>query len=273
MMKRVLGNAVRRLPRPLRDGIRDRYWRVKSTLLYRYLFEILDLEYQLKSGITVRVASKGEWWTYNDIFVNHEYDAAIQTALSFRTPDQPFVVLDLGANIGYFLLRVADLISQNEGPAFPCDITLVEGSPKNFKELQARLAAQPLAHVRYELVHGLVGARSGTGVINESAIHVKNTIMMGTKSRGIKVEFVDLDKVMIGRESVDLLKCDIEGAEQSFIENYPDLLSRVKTAVFEFHHEMCDTTACMRILSNLGFRQIEVRSNAEVSICLCTRSV
>jgi len=272
MLKRVLGSAVERLPKSLRDVIRDRYWRVKSKLLYQHLFEILDLEYQLRSGITVRVASQGEWWTYNDIFVNHEYDAAIQTALSSRAPDQPFVVLDLGANIGYFLLRVVDLISQNQSPPFPCDVTLVEGSPSNFKKLQARLTAQQLNHVNYHLVHGLVGARRGQGVINESALHVKNTIMQSPAIGGIQVEFVDLCKLMVGREHVDLLKCDIEGAEQSFIENYPDLLRRVNTAVFELHHGMCETTRCLRMLSDLGFRQTDLRSNDEVSICLFARS-
>jgi FkbM family methyltransferase len=271
-MKRVLVSAVERLPKSLRDAIRDRYWRVKSKLLYQHLFEILDLEYQLQSGITIRVASQGEWWTYNDIFVNHEYDAAIQAAVSSRAPEQPIVILDLGANIGYFLLRVADLISQNQGASFPCDVTLVEGSPSNFKKLQDRLAAQQLKHVNYRLVHGLVGARSGQGVIKESALHVKNTIVQGAASGGTPVEFIDLCKVMAEREKIDLLKCDIEGAEQSFIETYPDLLGRVNTAVFELHHGMCDTTRCLRMLSDLGFRQTDLRSNDEVSICLFARN-
>ena len=108
MMKRIVASAIERLPKSLRDAIRDRYWRVKSNFLYQQLFEILDLEYQLNSGVTIRVASQGEWWTYNDIFVNHEYDAAIQTALASRVAERPFAVLDLGANVGYFLLRVVD---------------------------------------------------------------------------------------------------------------------------------------------------------------------
>ena len=38
-----------------------------------------------------------------------------------------------------------------------------------------------------------------------------------------------------------LLKCDIEGAELLFLENYEDLLGKVRNAVFELHHEQCDT--------------------------------
>jgi FkbM family methyltransferase len=151
-------------------------------------------------------------------------------------------------------------------------VTLVEGSPSNFKRLGARLAEQQLNQVTYQLVHGLVGARSGQGVIHESALHVKNTILDGHGSGGAQVAFVDLCKVMAGREKIDLLKCDIEGAEQVFLENYPDLLQGVNIAVFELHHRMCDTARCVRILSDLGFRQTELRRNDEVSICLFSRN-
>ena len=127
-------------------------------------------------------------------------------------------------------------------------------------------------HVNYQLVHGLVGARGGQGVIKESALHVKNTIMEGPASGGIEVEFIDLGRVVAKSANINLLKCDIEGAEQIFIENYPDLLCQVNTAVFELHHRMCDTTKCVRMLSDLGLHQTDLRSNDEVSICRFDRS-
>jgi hypothetical protein len=68
----------------------------------------------------VKVASKGEWWVYNDIFVDGEYDMPIHTALEDRSPVRPFIVLDLGANVGYFALRVLDLIgSQGSRTSIP----------------------------------------------------------------------------------------------------------------------------------------------------------
>lgn len=271
MMKQVLVRAVDRLPAPLRNPIRDSYWRVKSKLLYQRLFSMLGLESRLHSGITVKIGSQGEWWAYNDIFVNHEYDPAILAALASRPQNRPLVVLDLGANVGYFLLRLADLILQNPGGPIFCDATLVEGSPTNFKTLETRVARQNLKGFQCRLVHGLVGARTGRAVIFESALHVKNTIMDDRPSGGASVAFVDLGEVMAEKETIDLLKCDIEGAEESFIENYPDLLSRVNNAVFEMHHQMCDTAKSVRRLSEFGFRQTELYRNDAISICMFSK--
>jgi len=37
-----------------------------------------------------------------------------------------------------------------------------------------------------------------------------------------------------------VLKADVEGPELRLIENYGDLLGRVRAAVFELHHDFCD---------------------------------
>ena len=84
MMKQAIGRAIDHLPAPLRNPIRNSYWRIKSKLLYERMWGILGLESRLHSGITVKIGSQGEWWAYNDIFVNHEYDPAIQSALASR---------------------------------------------------------------------------------------------------------------------------------------------------------------------------------------------
>lgn len=267
-MKRLAGNMVKLLPKPLQQRIVSSYWLVKSEFLYRYLYRLLKLEYRLKSGINVNVASLGEWWTYNDIFVNREYDPAILAVLSSCEGARPLVVLDLGANVGYFALRLADMISDHAATVSGY-VVLVEGSPQNFEELSRRMRAQQLPRLNYQLVHGLVGQKSGEGAIRESAIHVKNTLV--ESGRGArKVSFVDLNTIM-GRGPIDLLKCDIEGSELAFIESYPELLLRVRTAVFELHHGLCDTSKCRALLSSLGFQELELRGDNEVSVTLFTR--
>ena len=260
------------MPDPLRDAIREKYWQAKSSLLYRHLYQVLDLEYTLPSGLLAKIGSKGEWWVYNDIFVGREYDLPIHRALESRSAVRPFTVLDLGANVGFFFLRVIDLIRQSELPDLIWDITLVEGSPTVHRELQERLRLQGLLGEGLRVVNGLVGQRSGSGAIRESAVHVKNTILDIRPGTGVKVDFVDLVPLMEERSEIDLLKCDIEGAEQMFIENYGDLLGRVKHAVFEFHHEQCDTGKCTQLMEKAGFSRQLLRSNAGISICLFSRN-
>ncbi len=135
-MKKALARVVEALPESVQYEIRDRYWKIKSRLLYQSLYRALDLEHTLQSGLTVKVASMGEWWAYNEIFVDGEYDTPILEALKGRSPVRPFVVLDLGANVGYFAFRVLDLIAQREPESVNSDITMIEGSPKTFLELE-----------------------------------------------------------------------------------------------------------------------------------------
>ena len=66
------------------------------------------------------------------------------------------------------------------------------------------------------------------------------------------VSFVDISSVIRGWKYVDLLKCDIEGSEQLFIEKYQDVLKRTNLAVFEFHLHRVDIGRCFSILSACG---------------------
>jgi hypothetical protein len=69
MVKEMLTRVVDALPESAQLQIREQNWRVKSRFLYQSLYSRLNLEHTLNSGLRVKVANKGEWWTYNDIFV------------------------------------------------------------------------------------------------------------------------------------------------------------------------------------------------------------
>jgi FkbM family methyltransferase len=269
MIKKLLTRVVGTLPESAQFQIRERYWRAKSRFLYQSLYGVLNLEHTLNSGLAVKVASKGEWWAYNEIFVNGEYDVPIQAALG-ASSGQPFVVLDLGANVGYFAFRVLDRIRQQHLDHVP-DITMVEGSPETFGKLEGRVRSQPLAAASARVVHGLVGARTGRALMRESAVHVKSSIVDVPAGGGVDVEFVDLQTLMKDKGTIDLLKCDVEGAELLFIENYGDLLRNVRYAVFELHRKLCDTEKCLRLLEGMGFRHTILRANDDCSVSFHSR--
>jgi FkbM family methyltransferase len=265
MIKKLLTRTVDALPESARFQIRERYWRVKSRFLYQSLYSRLNLEHTLNSGLKVKVASKGEWWAYNEIFVNGEYDVPIQAALRTSSA-KPFVVLDLGANVGYFTFRVFDVIAQQHLDHVRPDITMVEGSPETFGTLEERVRSQRLAAASVRMVNRLVGERTGSALIRESAVHVKASIIDVPSGGGVNVAFVDLNTLMKDKVEIDLLKCDIEGAELLFLENYGDLLSKVRYAVFELHHNLCDTQKCLSRLQSLGFSQTILRANDACSV-------
>jgi len=222
------------LPTPLKTALRS--------LIRRELnLHLPLLQFTLQSGLHIDISNECDWYIYNEIFVEGMYDEPIKTAMaSGRT----IHVLDVGANVGLFTLRFIDL-ARRSGDV-PYHATLVEGSPRVTKELRSRLKDVP----GIEILHGLVGKRSGTSLITEHDFHGKNSIFGG---QGVSVDFLDLDLVESLGTEIDLLKCDIEGAELLFIENYPDLLKRVKLAVFELHHRTCDTDRCFDLLRASGF--------------------
>ena len=223
----------------------------------KWVWMRLNPSWVLRSGIVIRVLNYNDWTIYNDIFVGGEYNEAIGHLLS-GTADamRPVQVLDLGGNMGFFTLRLVDAFLQQQRGGFA--VIAVEGSPSTFAELQQRLAAnESLLAGRVRAVHGLAGERSGAAEIAESPSHGENTLFSAGGKRK-SVSFVDLEQLLAGWERVDLLKCDIEGAEELFLRNYPELLRRTDRAVFELHHDKCDVPHCRSLLGEAGLQPARV---------------
>lgn len=216
------------------------------------LWAILSPEWTLPSGLKVKVASWAEWITYNDIFVDGEYDVPIRHAIAHAAAKP--LVLDVGANVAYFALRFSDLWLRERSNE-PFRLIGIEGSPQVFPTLKQRLRQQ-LLEGKADYRFGLAGKRSGNARISSSEFHVTNSIVTGDGS-GVSVPFLDLSSVVPSDTRITLLKCDIEGAEQMFIENYPDLLGRTDSAVFEFQHEICDSERCFALLAQAGLPHVK----------------
>lgn len=246
-------SSWQRLPRRLRNNVKTKLKGKLTDLAWRGT----DLRWRLRSGIEVEVANQAEWVIYNDIFCDGEYDAVIQRALSYSVEDT-FRVLDLGANVGYFSMRFAHLLAQRSQkmPVPDFHITMVEGSPKTFAELKRRLSTQSSLRGRVEFVNGLVSERQGHDWIIESSFHVMSGLRTGDEkaARGVEMPFINLESLNSLNGPIHLLKCDIEGSELRFLENYAELLTKVRVAVFEFHREQCDTERCLSLLRAAGFQ-------------------
>jgi FkbM family methyltransferase len=190
----------------------------------------------------VRLESYAEWVTYNDIFVEQEYDHAIEVLLRDSTAEAP-VVVDLGANVGLFTCRVEDLVRRRQSkvaPRYYC----VEGNALTATKLRGNVRQ---FGARATVVNGLVGRKDGVGHISGGKFHVMNRV----GEHGEEAPFVDLESV-VAEPCVDLLKCDIEGSELQFAENYAGLLARTRCAIFELHHDLCDTNTCKMLIARAG---------------------
>jgi FkbM family methyltransferase len=232
-------------------------WSVKNWL-HSQLLQRLDLERNLETGIHVKISNFADWTIYNDIFVEGEYDLAIRTALESRGNGNAFRVIDLGANVGFFAMRLYHLLALS--PTAPEDVglTCIEGSPTIYRELVRRVTLSPALNRGTKLVHGLVGKLHGSGLLVDSGFHPMTSLHSHRSSSGVRVPFVDLNQFFQDDEPISLVKCDIEGSECDFIESYPNLLRRTHVAVFELHHDKCDRFVCQERLQSLGFKRASV---------------
>ncbi len=225
------------------------------------IWQKLNLEWKFYSGLTVKVKSHAEWKAYNDIFVDREYDTSIQHALESRVNPDKFTFLDLGANVGFFTIKVADLILQHNNSEIDFRGVLVEGSPSVYSELQQRIDQEPHFSKKLQLIHGLIGEPKGVGKIFESDFHITNSLFSNNLSeRKSQVKYIDLNDLCKSDREIDLLKSDIQGSELSFLENYHQhLLKKVRCAIFEIHHDICDAERCLNILGTEFPRQKQLK--------------
>lgn len=180
-------------------------------------------------------------------------------------------MLDLGANVGYFSIRVIDLLRRLAPPAVKPRIIMVEGSPTTFTELRSRFDKQGLLAEGVSAAHGLVGLRAGTGTIRESALHVKNSVVLEADSEGAAVDFLDLEELTKDMPEIDLLKCDIEGSELQLLESYRGFLRKVNVVVLELHDTLCDTGRCVAIMEEAGFHRKLLSRHEDTSVQLFFR--
>lgn len=248
-MNKAVMKFARLLRRPLPAALRRR--------IRLLLFQWLNLEWTLRSEVRLRVSSYGDWIIYNEIFVSGEYDQAIRIALDSQlNADSPLHVVDLGSNVGFFTLRVVDQLRQQGRGNDGLTITAVEGDSYCIEQFRSRVLGENALSENVRLVQGLAGKRTGAATLYAlDSNHSHNTVLMENGPVDVQVDYVDLNPLFTSVPHIDLLKCDIEGAELLFIQNYPELLCKVRVAVFELHDHLCDTQQCRCLLNDLGFTQ------------------
>ncbi|MGI8820707.1 MAG: FkbM family methyltransferase [Chthoniobacterales bacterium] len=251
-LKRVLPPGLQRaIFRFLWNPVRDAYWRR------------LRLGCNLPSGLHVEIRNRSDWEIYNEVLVNGEYDVPIDFALAGREQGQPFLVVDLGGNVGYFTFRCADRFFRHSQEHSALRIVLIEGSPTVCAEVERRIAAEPLLRKSVAVRHGLVGKKTGEAYIGGSHIHYGNVISADASPGAMRVPFIDLDREFADVAQIDLLKCDIEGAEFDFIDNFQPFLRKVRAAALEFHRYGKSIGDARETLRACGFRNRRVLRETE----------
>jgi FkbM family methyltransferase len=132
------------------------------------------------------------------------------------------IVIDVGANVGFFTERFAQWV----GAAGR--VIAIEPERTNFAELMRRLEARQLAE-RVEARRAVADARSGTARLVINPDHPGDHRIGET---GEPVAALVLDELAPAGRPVALIKIDVQGAEMRVLAGAGALLARDKPALF-----------------------------------------
>ncbi len=179
-----------------------------------------------------------------DLFL-HEY-----------TPQPGDVVFDVGAGIGAEALLFSQLVGRNGR------VVSIEAHPRTYERLVGLCTANRLENVTPLQV--AVSDSEGDVMLSDNAHHLRNRVLDSNEA-GVRVAARRLDTIAaeLGIGRIDLLKMNIEGAEQRALAGMGALLSSTRHVCISCHDFLgMPTKAAVReFLAEHGF-EVQTRDDA-----------
>jgi FkbM family methyltransferase len=223
----------------------------ERTLLCRVLGKYLIYADALETGITPHLALDGYWESW------------ITLALA-RTVRPGWHCLDVGANHGYYTLVMADA-ARPDGRVVP-----IEPTPRLADLLRQTLDINGFPHV--EVVSKAAFDADGQAlqlvVPERRSLNARLAEVAAASEEAVAVESVTVDTLTADWPRVDLIKIDVEGAEEAVWRGMARTLADnpAIVVVLEFNAARYDDTrAFLRAIESSGFalRYIDVDSEVK----------
>lgn len=173
-------------------------------------------------------------------------------------------IIDVGAHIGTFAIWALD-----RNPA--AEILSVEADPATYRVLQKN--NRP-SRGNWEILNKAASNVDGAKVrFSNDGPSMSHRI---SPNGALEIETISLEALinrMPSKRYIDILKVDIEGAEEQFLCAAPHMLSRVRCLIVELHPELCNTDAVRQALAaNFSSIQEIAGRKSNKPLLYCVRS-
>jgi FkbM family methyltransferase len=188
------------------------------------------------------------------------YEPPISRVLQRHVPPGG-VVVDAGANWGYFSLIAAAACGDGGS------VTALEPDPRQFAALTRNVALNAFTHVR--AIGAAAAAREGTLTLlgygdtesNRGVSRLAAAVDTPATGPRFEVAAMTIDAITGAAPVVDLVKIDVEGAEDGVLEGMRQglMAQRYRAILLELHPPLLrergvDPDACIRVLQDAGYR-------------------
>ena len=181
---------------------------------------------------------KEDWIAIREVLVEDEYSCIDRLFPRDASP----CVLDLGANIGSFALRMFLRCPRAQ-------VTSVEAAHDTFQILEANKRAN--ASLSWEILNNGVWREDGPLTLMRRGISVSHRVVEGAGDDA--VQGISLKTLLgrIGWDRVDLIKMDIEGGEEAVVPAALDALRRTRVLIIEIHTDRIDPAPILSALRSV----------------------
>lgn len=165
------------------------------------------------------------------------------------------VVVDIGANIGYYLLMESKIVGKNG------KIYGIEPVPSNVKIIEKNVKANNYKNI--EIFQMAIGDKNGKTKINISRKSNWHSILYSDEieaTYSIDVDIITLDEFLKKKEHPDFVRMDVEGYEYNIISGMRKTLkSKRPLKIFiELHPHLMGTEKTSFILNELKNNGFEI---------------
>lgn len=213
-----------------RDGIVLHLKKLYREVLWDY-YSLLGTQHPVKVKIqgNYMYLNVGDPGISRDLFIHHVREEAV-TKLLPKIVKRGMIVVNIGANIGYYTLQLAQLVGE-EGK-----VIAIEPEPRNFDLLRKNVVLNGMQN-RVELYNVCISDRNGIVRFYLSEKSNTHTIIpTKTHARSILVEGRTIDTFLESYEKIHFIHLDIEGGEYVIKKGLLHILQRFKPSLFiELH--------------------------------------